>query len=438
MLHYFCVHGSNQFSGFVKHEFWSRTALLACQDEPIVRQSLIALSSLHVDLSNGDKPEGPGEETLRRYGKALRALQRHISSVDMNMMSTSTKITRTALVCCILFHCFELSLGNSASAMSHLSNGLGLLYAHHRDETSDDELVRSLRDTLSRLDLQATFFDDGRTPSLDLMSPEARRDRTLDIGPGDSFSGLEDAQRSLVKLQNWQFRFLLANTAYFEQTEKCIPPAVLGEKACLLEHCLEWERRYNTYSLSVVVGDKNIAIRTLQMQYEATLMLLNSRIPPRPEVFGDVPNIAGRSIVQLCESIMCAEGASPAQTVLSSETGPVSVLFMLALKCSDQQVVSKARELLSAYPRRESLYDSRTVSVMLQRLEELKAQRKGEATEEELQSCSNESLEYWCGHLMTSEEDDMGDADIEAMSPKNLTVDTYTSTYSQLVSVLST
>lgn len=329
--------------------------------------------------------------------------------------------TRTALICCILFHCFEVSLGDGEAALSHLSNGLGLLAAHHRHEADDDELVKSLRDTLSRFDLHATFFDDGRTPSLDLTPSHSRRD--VPLAPcTDAFFGLEDAQKSLVKLQNWQFQFLLANAKYYDQPEEYIAPEVLAEKHCLLTQLRDWRRRYNIYSEAVLVNSspaadgpettnsKNAHI-ALQIQYEASTMLQRSRIPARPEVFGAVPNLAGRGIVRLCESIMCASSDSDSpplttnksrtpRTVVSLEAGPVSVLFLLAMKCSDQHVVDRAAELLAASWRRESLYDSHKVGVLIQQLQVVKAQRKLDAGYARLGSVSDDSLEFWCGDLI--------------------------------------
>ncbi|KAL2204492.1 hypothetical protein CC79DRAFT_1360335 [Sarocladium strictum] len=171
LLHYFCVEGSTHISGFIKHEFWSRTVLLASQDDHIVRQSLVALSALHADLSHGGSSSAAREETLLRYGKALRALQRRLGAKDGSRWYHSTGVSKTTLICCVLFHCFELSLGNGPAAMSHLQNGLQLLGQGHDRTAQEDDVFRSLKDTLSRLDLQATLFDDGRMPSLHLMPP---------------------------------------------------------------------------------------------------------------------------------------------------------------------------------------------------------------------------------------------------------------------------
>lgn len=450
LLHYFCVEGSSQISGFIKHEFWARTVLLASQDDHIVRQSLVALSALHADLSQGGSLMAAREDTLIRYGKALRSLQRRIGAKEGSRRHSSTELSRTTLICCVLFHCFELSLGNGPAAMSHLKNGLQLLDADHDQTAQDDDFFTSLKDTLSRLDLQATFFDDGRTPSLHLVPAAGSIDG--DSGPvsPQSFSSLENAQRSLVELQNWQFRFLLVNTTHHDRDEFEMPMQVLEEKTRLLDHCEKWRQRLDAYGETMMdssssgldkasVLDRDIALRTLRMQYEATLMLVSSKAPARPEVFGAVPNLAARKVIQLCESIMGNASASTAtehhlpSPVFSLETGPVSVLFLLALKCSDQQVVRKAAELLERHQRRESLYDSHTVAVMIQRLESMKAQRKSEMTENEVYNCSNDSLEYWCGHLMESEQNVMGDPGLEAIPSGCSTVDSFTSTYTQLL-----
>jgi hypothetical protein len=240
---------------------------------------------------------------------------------------------------------------------------------------------------------------------------------------------------------------------YHDRDEDCMPEEVLEEKRLMLEHCEKWSLRLNECEAITMESahsgldkagwfNRNIALRTLRMQYEASLMLVSSKAPVQPEVFGAVPNIAARNVIQLCARIMGntpsndATGHHPPPTIFSLETGPVSVLFLLAIKCGDQHVVRKAVELLERHQRRESLYDSRTVVRMIRRLEDLKAQRKSEMTEIELLDCPNESLEYWCGHLIDSGAEDLDGQGVDAAPSGCSTDDDFTSTYAQLMSVL--
>ncbi|KAM0528105.1 hypothetical protein ACHAP6_008596 [Verticillium nonalfalfae] len=441
LLHYFCVQGANEFAGFVPNEFWSRTALYASQNETIVRQSLIALSALHLDLSNGGcsrRRSGGGhpvgDATLRQYGKALRSLQIRITRSGDGTRAGRSETAKTALICCVLFYCFESALGDVPAALNHLDNGLRLmnkvLAFHEGDE--DDEEMRSIRDTLGRLDMQATFFDDARAPALALVSRQ-ERERGLNIGPGPgpgprgagpatSFAGLADAQKQLIRMSNWLLRFLQENTAYQGQPASCIPAAVLAEKHRLTVEFDLWQQRHGIFAASLPPpptgqgsADKRSAdraARTLLAQHGVLQMLLSSKVPDRPQVFGEVPNRTAEGLVQLCDDVLrldvsgpvaeaaATAGPAPKSWTLSSETGVVVPLFLVAMKCADKRVTARAVELLAASKRREGLYDAVAVASLVGQLKGVMNQRRQQSEELGLGSSQEDALEHWVADLL--------------------------------------
>ncbi|KAM0335223.1 hypothetical protein ACHAQA_000265 [Verticillium albo-atrum] len=428
LLHYFCVQGAHEFSGFVHNEFWARTALYASQNETIVRQSLIALSSLHLDLARpGATGTGPGSgagivgnDTLLQYGKALRSLQTRITKSGQTAQARF-ETAKTSLICCILFYCFESSMGDTQAAMGHLDNGLRLFASHRRAHAhDDDEEMASLSDTLGRLDMQATFFDDGRLPTLALVSPTERETGLLASGETQTpFFKLGDAQKLLIKLSNWLVHFLLENLDHQYESRDAIPAAVLAEKDRLTVEFDLWAQQCDAFMrdlpspVSHPAGDsdrerdQSRAARTLQAQHGAMQMLLASKIPSRPEIFGTVPNLAGADIVQLCESVLLPDGhgeaaAAAASTTrsLSSETGVVVPLFLLAMKCADESVTDKAVELLVRSQRREGLYDAVAAASLVGKLKGIMNQRRHESEELGLGSSREDSLEHWVADLL--------------------------------------
>lgn len=50
LLHHFCVVSASELSGFLVSDFWTRTVLQRAQHELVVRQAVVALSSLHRQL----------------------------------------------------------------------------------------------------------------------------------------------------------------------------------------------------------------------------------------------------------------------------------------------------------------------------------------------------------------------------------------------------
>ncbi|EGY22537.1 C6 zinc finger domain-containing protein [Verticillium dahliae VdLs.17] len=415
LLHYFCVQGANEFAGFVPNEFWSKTALYASQNETIVRQSLIALSALHLDLSgsgcssrsgsgSGPGPGHPvGDATLRQYGKALRSLQTRIArSSGDGTCAGRFETAKTALICCVLFYCFESALGDVPAALNHLDNGLRLMnkVLAFRDDEDDDEEMRSIRDTLGRLDMQATFFDDARAPALALVS-RRERERGLSVGfglgsgsggagPATSFASLADAQKQLIRMSNWLLRFLQENTAYQGQPASCIPASVLAEKHRLTREFDLWQQRHGIFTASLAPP------------------------PPPPTEPGAADrrsaDRAAEGLVQLCQDVLRLDGSGDAAATagpalmkpwtLSSETGVVVPLFLLAMKCADEGVTARAVELLAASKRREGLYDAGAVASLVGQLKGAMSQRRQQSEELGLGSSQEDALEHWVADLL--------------------------------------
>ncbi|KAJ3538413.1 hypothetical protein NM208_g5915 [Fusarium decemcellulare] len=380
LLHYFCVQGSDDISGFLSSGFWSQTVLQESHRDHAVRQALVSLSSLHLDYVTADAA-GNGVarvETLEQYGRAIRVLGKRLATPSRQTM-------RVALICCIIFYCCESTLGNKTAALQHLDKGLKLLpsyYDQHNEEDVAD--MESLVAMFERLDLQATLFDDDRVPCLTL-APDER----TELGEGGyflkgGFARLEDAQRSLVKLQNHLFRFRVNNIHLECDTKGPIPPVVLQENSLLVQQFELWKREFDGFCSRAVHDEQaEYGIQTLLVHFHVSHMLAVSNSPINHAVFGVSPNASARVVVELAEKILrrpCEQNAkAPAaknpRRNFSSETGIVAPLFLLAMKCSDEVVCSRAAELLTTSERREGLYDAQTMAEILNKLRVSREQR---------------------------------------------------------------
>jgi hypothetical protein len=407
-------------SGFCQTAFWSQTVLQACQSDAIVRQALTALSSLHIDLATPycHGAEAVQEATLSRYGLALRALRRRVDKQDTEGKKDEAVIC--ALICCVLFYGFESALGNSKAAMRHLSSGLSLWAAHYSKDANRDGYLDEISDVLARLDMQASFFDDSRVPALPLVSVDQRL-LGLRRSPAQAFSGLPDAQRELVRLQNWLLRFLIENLAADSGLQNTgIPGPVLQEKKLLLSEFGAWRQRIARLGerSPSVDGVFLCSFQTLLIQHNILEMLLDSQVPKDDSVFGAVPNPAAEETIQLAESVvrLYNNGDAASRRTLSSETGIVAPLTLLAVKCADMSVCRRAVKLLIASQRREGLYDATTMATMVQRMELLRQERMQRF--EPGQEPSVASLEHWTADAIDQAEggmDDIGDRLAEMM-----------------------
>lgn len=396
MLHYFCVQGSRDIAGYLGSDFWSTTVLQASHAEPAVRQALVSLSALHLDYVTGSPSnEGMGD-ILRLHGKALRALRKRVEE-------PSPDATRAALVCCVLFYCFESTLGNSETAMHHLQGGLNLM-SHHYGKTETHGVPRespeleTLSAVFERLDLQASMFDDGRQPALSLAQGTLASDLLEDsMSP---FLQAEHAYDSLIKLHNWLFQFLAKHRAFKNTREESIPTAILQGKLHLKDQLNRWKSRLEEFNRrSEHSTQTTCAIQVLLILWRVSCMLLDAGFPANESIFGASPNTEAREVINLASSVLEATRERNASATViksprrnfSSETGVVAPLFILAMKCSDEWVCDRAVELLSASQRREGLYDSQAMAAIVQQFRA--AREETFAISDEGQQATNAPLE---------------------------------------------
>ncbi|EMT69426.1 hypothetical protein NOF04DRAFT_18226 [Fusarium oxysporum II5] len=379
LLHYFCVQGSNDISGFLSSDFWSQTVLQAGHEDLVVRQALVAMSSLHLDYtsSSPDRKSVASPETLSLYGKALRSLGKRL-------VQPSDGTTKTALVCCILFYCCESTIGDGNAALQHLGNGLKLLVSAQRNQTADESTdIKSLTTIFERLDMQASFFEDDRIPILALPKYrcEEPHDGTLPLRKG--ILGLQDAQQRLVKLQAWLYHFVNKNVEFYQEMKESLSLDILEERSSLEQGYNAWIEDINEFENRDQHDDQTLhGIRTLLVHFYVCRMILQSKFPQDHNVFGASPNPNAHHILDLAETLLehtIQVNASPIATKtprrnFSLETGVVAPLFALAIKCSDDSVATRAAQMLASSHRREGLYDAQTMSHIIN---ELKRSRDG-------------------------------------------------------------
>ncbi|KAH7184779.1 uncharacterized protein B0J16DRAFT_340450 [Fusarium flagelliforme] len=395
LLHYFCVQGSSDISGFIASDFWSRVVLQESHQDSAVRQALVAMSSLHLDYVTSDSAEGQtaSVETLTHYGKAIRTIRKRLSQ-------TTSDTTKVALVCCIIFYCCESALGGWDAALQHLSNGLELLKSYSRSASSGtDEGIEELKAVFERLDMQASFFQDDRVPLLSL--PDWKE--YITAVPEKGFSDAQEAHGTLVKLQSWLYSFVNRHVELHEASVELLSPHILDEKDALVQAYNRWSHAFDDLEdAKKEDGQDTHGLQVLLIHFHICQMILESKFPVDEEVFGASPNPTAHKILDLAETLLdytTKLNSSPSATQtprrnFSLESGVVAPLFALALKCLDESVATRAAGMLSSSHRREGLYDAQT---MAQILTQLRVSRDGEpGIKEEVQSDNGivSALEY--------------------------------------------
>jgi hypothetical protein len=397
LLHYFCVQCSNDISGFLTSDFWSQTVLQESHQDPIVRQALVAMSWLHLDYSTSEPGNSSARaEALTQYGKALRSMRKRLSQ-------PSESTTKIALICCILFYCCEGALGDRNAALQHLSNGLNLLMStqhEHNGDVSQD--IQSLSDVFERLDMQASFFEDDRVPILVLPNWQLGKNNYR-LSVEDKFTGLQEAQQSLVRLQAWLYHFVNKNADYHEEPRESLPMDILQEKDALMQGYTSWITAINNFENDTKCDDETLhGIRTLLVHFYVCRMIVESKFPHDPEVFGASPNPAAHKILDLAETLLqytTLLNGSPNATKsprrnFSLETGVVAPLFAVAIKCSDESVATRAAQMLASSQRREGLYDAQTMAQIITVLKDTRDVGMNIKQEDNSEIATLQALEY--------------------------------------------
>ncbi|KAK4941725.1 hypothetical protein LTR28_008835 [Elasticomyces elasticus] len=251
---------------------------------------------------------------------------------------------------------------------------------------SDSELKR-LEEVFSRLDLQATIYNDTRTPLLTMASRDERSGKKHCVDTA-VFASIDDAQTTLDKLLNWAFHFLTANAKYKFMPPCEVPPAVFQERFELVTQFRRWSVALDGFSSCtmqqpstsppehlVAAPSVSEGSTLLRIHHRSAQMLLDSCLAQAnfyPNEFDD----GGRSVLDMSRPLIqkaVLPSAKPAVAVrrsFSSELGVVAPLFLLAIKTSDPDIREEAISLIAASGRREGLYDSHGIVEIFKKLTE--------------------------------------------------------------------
>lgn len=391
MLHYFCVQGSQQLAGSLNLDFWTRTVFEQSHQESSVRQALVSLSSLHLDsTTTSNRGVTARDETLEQYGKALRMLQRRL-------LTPNTAASRAALICSILFYCFEATLGNSKAATLHLQGGLNTLASVRRRGVVDE--LDSMTLEFERLNLQATLFYDRPIPCLEGILYPYETSTVVE----QPFHRLSDAHSSFINLMHRGWNLMCNNVMFKYSPVDQIPSFVLVEKQSIHDGLADWKVKFDDLRDKVSDADRDSAdqgYQILLVHWELSNLLLDGSFLPHPCVWDEIPSPRAARTLALIEGILSKSSpppdllaSTPLKRVVSSEMGVVAPLFALALKTADQDVSDRAFELLKSTRRREGLWDAEHMASLIEKLRDARELKFGPLGEEALAEAKMMSLE---------------------------------------------
>lgn len=374
ILHYYCVQGAFDLSGYMNPEFWTQSILCTSHHEPVVRQALIALSSIKLFFESeyrdsGGSKVGLNLEVQEQYVKALRRLRKYIA--------TNSEPSKTVVLqCCILFYCFEVARGVHESALQHLRNGFSILQSGFDQEVNPEgkhadsnpraeEGLDEIREIMVRLDLQASLYDNTKVPLF--------RAKVGISGTVMEFATLSQARSSLDSLMNQFSSFLMKNAAYREASFIDIPIPTLERKQDFDLQLQKWKLSYDTFCKESIIEKSKIpekeqkrSRQLLEIHYYTLQLFFNSAFPINPTIFGRSPNLQVEEILRKAEDLIASyEKPGRRQRTFSAETGIIAPLFLIAMKVTDPTLASRVVQLLLRCNRREGLYDSEVIAQLI-------------------------------------------------------------------------
>jgi hypothetical protein len=384
IFHRFQVCTVPAFTGGSEKGFWESLLLKAGQQEPVIRNAIIALGTLHEDYQlregkfNNQLIEEPSyQHALQLYGKALRQLNGHLHQ-------GSTQGAKLAIISSILFACFEVLRRNNMAAVIHYQAGMRELTRQMRltkaaamsPQSSSspptlvpipqgelDELLR----VFARYDIQACTFSKPHAETLDFNLP-----RVLPTS-----LTLPEVRMHLDNLLISVYQLVKSNLGMYRywRREK-VPVNWLTQKE---EATTTFEAWLN--ALENFFRQSNVTLRPpdaksllgLRLQIRVAIIMLKTCIDCGPESSFDIFEDEFEDMIVQVEkmgNVMGLEQAQPLEaeaTPFAMDLGIIHPLFFIATKCRNWSLRRRAAvELRRAG--REGVWEGPIMAVVAERV----------------------------------------------------------------------
>ncbi|KIX04870.1 uncharacterized protein Z518_05741 [Rhinocladiella mackenziei CBS 650.93] len=372
--------------------FWTKILLQVGHDEPVVRNAIIALGTLHEDYQDRRGKYSPQliedqsyRHALKLYGGALRGLNQRLNEPSRNN-------AKLAIIASILFACFEVLRRNNMAAVIHYQQGMRELMRQMNlsegDETSltpyspnqqstphatfreipQNELDELLR-VFARYDIQAcTFSKEHAERLVTHMDLPRIRPSTLT---------LRQARNHLDNLLVSAYQFVKSDLRMYRYWKiETVPIEWINQRAEAIEIFDAWmaalENFLNSQEPRLTSPDIKCLLG-LRLQIRTAVIMLKMCIDCGPETIFDSFRDEFDDMVTKVEHVTTALGmpeASPLEaefTPFTMELGIVHPLFFVACKCRDWQIRRRATAQLKKAGK-EGVWEGPIMAVLAKRI----------------------------------------------------------------------
>lgn len=373
-----------QLESTFRSELWSTIIPRLIQQDPVVRQAVVALSAFHEhylvrDPASTDLPD----QAVRLYQKAQQ---------QVIQLKTPENFFDSILCACLIFGACASLRGEFEEATRHAVAGMKIISARRRPTSPSTSIFTSADHTLFSvfLDLQDQVLQ-ANDEDFQMNCPE------LETQMGDMPDQFEDVETALTHLQILvnQFLDLHQDAETHHETDPWVPSQI---SPVLQPKFEEISSKYNmwTKALSHLEG----AVQTGDQRQRAGLLLLKIfqlSFDIDLHVFVDGESTydnfkdTNLLILSLIEAFLQMQSDATDQQTSSHDqarTSPsshnnsyftsspeiVPVLFEIATRSSDGALRQKACHLLRSRRRREGIWDSHVAASLAEQIAYLKEQ----------------------------------------------------------------
>ena len=381
LLHFYYCEAAGCFSMFSDPTLWTQLIPQRSQYQPVIRNALVALSSLYRDyILRGSSPLGESPIHIQLIAKSHRQLRLHLQSRD-------DALPETALICSLIFYIFECLVGNAGQAIWHLDQGLALLQRCWTEDprriSANSTVYTHLAAVFARLDIHASAFRNDRAPILKLASPPIVTG--LESLVSGFFLSLAHAEESLTVLQNWMVHHRIASIKQRNIPCDQVPPEFIHET-------LQLRSQFQLFldAIEKLAPDVDTASQQREQQSRIVLLQLQAHLfygvllhntahimPPAPEPanmaqsYGQYDKALAH-ITTILSSMHRPENRNPPSSNpgFTLSTNLVAGLYYICMKTKHRHVLQTALSLLQdpLISARDGLWDTGTAALVVQAL----------------------------------------------------------------------
>ncbi|KIW67040.1 hypothetical protein PV04_06317 [Phialophora macrospora] len=389
------------FAGGSETGFWTKLVLKVGQEEPVVRNAIIALGTLHEDYQDRCGKYSPQliddqsyQHALKLYGGALRDLNQRLNEPTKSN-------AKLAIIASILFACFEVLRRNNMAAVIHYQQGMRELIrqmnipqstgnsltpyspgskAKFREMPQDevDELLR----VFARYDIQACTFSKDIAEPLSTEVTQVPRILPTNLTLSQVRYHLDNLLVSvyqMIKSDARMYRYWKRDAVPVEwQTRRQEALEIFDAWMAALENFFSAQgSRLSSTDVKSLLG--------LRLQIKTAVIMLKACIDCGPESTFDAFEADFEDMVVKVEQMTTAL-AMPEQRPLEDEATPFTMelgivhpLFFVACKCRDWSLRRRAVAQLKRAGK-EGVWEGPIMAVLAQRIMQL--EEEGLATGE--------------------------------------------------------